>query len=157
MYTTCGGLSTRGSGPEREKGDRSNLCEAPSGPFRQIGPVPFFPAGARRGILCPSDDSTDIGRRPSSSRCCATPTIFRVNLLKWQSPLRKIIRASRGAPIIRTSWQPQRNVTRWPDSIYADRWPAPAGTLLGIRGHFIAQAMLGPGGAGVLLSTSLPR
>ena len=26
-----------------EKGDRSNLCEAPSGPFRQIGPVPFFP------------------------------------------------------------------------------------------------------------------
>jgi len=25
-----------------EKGDRSNLCEAPSGPFRQIGPVPFF-------------------------------------------------------------------------------------------------------------------
>ncbi len=28
--------------PWREK-DRSNLCEAPSGPFRQIGPVPFFP------------------------------------------------------------------------------------------------------------------
>jgi len=28
---------------EEEKGDRSNLCEAPSGPFRQIGPVPFFP------------------------------------------------------------------------------------------------------------------
>jgi hypothetical protein len=27
-----------------EKGDRSNLCEAPEGPFRQIGPVPFFPA-----------------------------------------------------------------------------------------------------------------
>ncbi len=25
----------------RRKGDRSNLCEAPSGPFRQIGPVPF--------------------------------------------------------------------------------------------------------------------
>jgi len=25
-----------------EKGDRSNLCEAPYGPFRQIGPVPFF-------------------------------------------------------------------------------------------------------------------
>jgi len=23
------------------KGDRSNLCEAPSGPYRQIGPVPF--------------------------------------------------------------------------------------------------------------------
>jgi len=28
-----------------EKGDRSNLCEAPIGPFRQIGPVPFFPNG----------------------------------------------------------------------------------------------------------------
>ena len=28
---------------EGEKGDGSNLCEAPSGPFRQIGPVPFFP------------------------------------------------------------------------------------------------------------------
>ncbi len=27
-----------------EKGDRSNLCEAPFGPSRQIGPVPFFPA-----------------------------------------------------------------------------------------------------------------
>ena len=27
----------------REKGDRSILCEAPFGPFRQIGPVPFFP------------------------------------------------------------------------------------------------------------------
>ena len=27
---------------EAEKGDRSNLCEAPGGPFRQIGPVPFF-------------------------------------------------------------------------------------------------------------------
>ena len=25
-----------------EKGDRSNLCEAPFGPCRQIGPVPFF-------------------------------------------------------------------------------------------------------------------
>ena len=27
--------------PFAEKGDRSNLCAAPSGPFRQIGPVPF--------------------------------------------------------------------------------------------------------------------
>ena len=26
-----------------EKGDGANLCEAPSGPFRQISPVPFFP------------------------------------------------------------------------------------------------------------------
>jgi len=30
------------------KGDRSNLCEAPSGPFRQIGPVPFSPPLAFR-------------------------------------------------------------------------------------------------------------
>ena len=30
--------------PQKEKGDRSNLCAAPGGPFRQIGPVPFFPA-----------------------------------------------------------------------------------------------------------------
>ncbi|MCD4728126.1 MAG: toprim domain-containing protein, partial [Pirellulales bacterium] len=29
--------------PEGRKGDRSNLCEAPSGPSRQIGPVPFSP------------------------------------------------------------------------------------------------------------------
>jgi hypothetical protein len=33
-----------------EKGDRSNLCEAPFGPFRQIGPVPFFP-GITKGHL----------------------------------------------------------------------------------------------------------
>jgi hypothetical protein len=26
----------------RKKGVRSNLCEAPFGPFRQIGPDPFF-------------------------------------------------------------------------------------------------------------------
>ena len=25
----------------RRKGDRSNWCEAPTGPFRPIGPVPF--------------------------------------------------------------------------------------------------------------------
>jgi squalene-hopene/tetraprenyl-beta-curcumene cyclase len=33
-------LATRG----REKGDSPHLCEAPSGPFRQMGTVPFFPA-----------------------------------------------------------------------------------------------------------------
>jgi hypothetical protein len=35
------------------KGDRSNLCEAPSGPFRQIGPVPFSDpeAGSGGGVL----------------------------------------------------------------------------------------------------------
>jgi 7-keto-8-aminopelargonate synthetase-like enzyme len=30
-------------GPWREKEDGSNLCEAPFGPSRQTGPVPFFP------------------------------------------------------------------------------------------------------------------
>ena len=29
--------------PPREKGDSPHLCEAPSGPFRQTGTVPFFP------------------------------------------------------------------------------------------------------------------
>ena len=33
----------RGFGRSR-KGDRANLCEAPSGPFRQTGPVPFSAA-----------------------------------------------------------------------------------------------------------------
>ncbi len=28
--------------PPGEKGVRSNLCQAPGGPFRQIGPDPFF-------------------------------------------------------------------------------------------------------------------
>jgi len=30
---------------EREKGDSPHLCEAPFGPFRQMGTVPFFPDG----------------------------------------------------------------------------------------------------------------
>jgi hypothetical protein len=30
----------------REKGDSPHLCEAPGGPFRQMGTVPFFPAVA---------------------------------------------------------------------------------------------------------------
>ena len=34
--------------PGLEKGDRSNLCEAPGGPSRQIGPVPFSEPFAER-------------------------------------------------------------------------------------------------------------
>jgi tRNA threonylcarbamoyladenosine biosynthesis protein TsaB len=34
-----------------EKGDRYHLCEAPSGPFRQMVPVPFFPHVALDPIL----------------------------------------------------------------------------------------------------------
>ena len=37
-----GGAKTTLWTPRAGKGDRSNLCEAPGGPFRQIGPVPFF-------------------------------------------------------------------------------------------------------------------
>jgi len=44
-------------GPGAGKGDRSNLCEAPSGPFRQIGPVPFSgcPASAVFELLAGLD------------------------------------------------------------------------------------------------------
>jgi hypothetical protein len=37
--------STFNNSSDREKGDRSILCTAPYGPFRQIGPVPFFSPG----------------------------------------------------------------------------------------------------------------
>jgi transposase len=41
----CGGVSVNSIAlrDSRKKGVRSNLCEAPSGPFRQIGPDPLFP------------------------------------------------------------------------------------------------------------------
>jgi ABC-type antimicrobial peptide transport system permease subunit len=35
----------------REKGDSPHLCEAPSGPFRQMGTVPFFPSPDRAAPL----------------------------------------------------------------------------------------------------------
>src|SRR5208337_3936470 len=36
----------------REKGDSPHLCAAPSGPFRQMGTVPFFTeGGGRRGSM----------------------------------------------------------------------------------------------------------
>jgi tripeptide aminopeptidase len=38
-------------GDSVRKGDRSNLCAAPFGPFRQIGPVPFSHAGGETGNL----------------------------------------------------------------------------------------------------------
>jgi acyl transferase domain-containing protein/4'-phosphopantetheinyl transferase EntD len=44
-----------GSGSQQsqpwEKGDRHHLCEAPSGPFRQMVPVPFFPPKIVQGHL----------------------------------------------------------------------------------------------------------
>ena len=44
----------------------------------------------------------------------------------------------------------QRNVTRYPEIIYADRSRGPARTLLGIRRNFISQATLGGGYWGVI-------
>jgi len=41
------------------------------------------------------------------------------------------------------SWQPQRNVTHAPESICDDIWRGLAGTLLGIRRHFISLALRG--------------
>jgi NAD(P)H-hydrate epimerase len=38
-----------------EKGDSPHFCEAPSGPFREMGTVPFFPAADRRAghvVVC---------------------------------------------------------------------------------------------------------
>jgi hypothetical protein len=48
---------------EVEKGDRPHLCEAPSGPFRQMGPVPFFNRRMVRGILLnlfPGQETTSL-------------------------------------------------------------------------------------------------
>jgi len=51
------GLIMDGRPVEIEKGERSNLCEAPCGPFRQIGPVPVFAVNLpeRPPILAPAD------------------------------------------------------------------------------------------------------
>ena len=56
--------------------------------------TPHPAARPRSDIVCPSDDSTGIRRWSSSSRCWATATVFRANLLRWQSPLRKIVGAT---------------------------------------------------------------
>ncbi|MGA2066724.1 MAG: hypothetical protein ABSG86_17235 [Thermoguttaceae bacterium] len=38
---------------QEEKGDSPHLCEAPSGPFRQMGTVPFFPRGQFVALVYP--------------------------------------------------------------------------------------------------------
>ena len=53
---------------QAEKGGRSNSCEAPGGPFRQIGPVPFSPLGAR----CRCAAATAFW----SSACVFLPTLY---------------------------------------------------------------------------------
>ena len=54
------------------KGDRSNLCAAPSGPFRQIGPVPFSrrrQIAVRRQKATTCDKCVGIGQ-PSCVYAC---------------------------------------------------------------------------------------
>jgi len=56
----------------QEKGDRYILCEAPSGPFRQNVPVPFFLASpkhthSRRPVQAENVEASMRGR-PSGSR-----------------------------------------------------------------------------------------
>jgi ATP-dependent DNA helicase DinG len=43
FFTSRVGLTEKSNG-RREKGDSPHLCEAPSGPSRQMGTVPFFPS-----------------------------------------------------------------------------------------------------------------
>ena len=45
MLNVAGTREKGDRGDRREKGDSPHLCEAPFGPFRQMGTVPFFPAG----------------------------------------------------------------------------------------------------------------
>ena len=54
--------------PGLGKGDRSNLCEAPSGPSRQIGPVPFSaPQNIGRDVLAPGSKGSCDAKEPWAS------------------------------------------------------------------------------------------
>jgi dienelactone hydrolase len=54
---------------EQEKGDSPHLCAAPSGPFRQMGTVPFF----RPIVLCPHGHWWPAGRyNADHQQRCAT-------------------------------------------------------------------------------------
>jgi L-lactate dehydrogenase complex protein LldG len=63
-------------GTPREKGDSPHLCEAPGGPFRQMGTVPFFPgtpqsmAGLSLGVVEADYLLADTG---SAMIACGTP------------------------------------------------------------------------------------
>ena len=61
----------------KEKGDRPHLCEAPSGPFRQMGPVPFFSTTA---ASCPGQERTLF--RPVPERPLPDTGRLRLTLLK---------------------------------------------------------------------------
>ena len=56
--------------PSGGKGDSPHLCEAPSGPFRQMGTVPFFPPfhATRRGTTSARGSSSSSAPCPASSR-----------------------------------------------------------------------------------------
>jgi hypothetical protein len=61
-----------------EKGDSPHLCEAPSGPFRQMGTVPFFAAGQmdlRRRL--------DVAGHPWTVVCLATPDFVSARRTWW--------------------------------------------------------------------------
>ena len=57
----------------REKGDRSNLCEAPFGPSRQIGPVPFSPPVSDAALLAAS---VRLRVEDSDGHSCGSGTII---------------------------------------------------------------------------------
>ena len=52
----------------REKGDSPHLCAAPSGPFRQMGTVPFFASAApTRKVVAPGPKKINRQRRDEES------------------------------------------------------------------------------------------
>ena len=51
-----------------EKGDSPHLCEAPKGPFRQMGTVPFFAPGPR--VVSMADQPMDLGTSKACLRRC---------------------------------------------------------------------------------------
>jgi HD-like signal output (HDOD) protein/GGDEF domain-containing protein len=57
-----------------EKGDSPHLCEAPSGPFRQMGTVPFFrPAADGRSLLEEFEELADAAARVAHRQAPAPP------------------------------------------------------------------------------------
>ena len=55
------------------------------------------------------------------------------------------------------TWLARRTLTHYPDSICDEMGEGFPERFMTIRRRLVSRAMLGRGGAGVLLSTSLPR
>jgi phosphoribosylformylglycinamidine synthase subunit PurSL len=66
---------------EAGKGDRSNLCEAPYGPFRQIGPVPFSSEATEPISIPPSLLISALGQVDDVARCVTMDLKAAGNLL----------------------------------------------------------------------------